>query len=355
MRKLLFLFLPLLLVACSKGDAAKKPGGPPAVSISVTKVARAELVDSARAYGEVEAGNAPEVAAEVAGRVLEIVVKEGQRVAAGAPLARLEAADLADASRAASAEVTRLAALRDQAASQLKRDQSLERQGFISAAALDKSRADLAALDAQLKAARATASARERDVGRAWVRAPLAGIVEQKLANVGDFVPAGKALFLVAGDGASRVRFALSGAAGERLAAGQTVKIDGRDGAGKVVALASGLDVASRARVAYAEFPGLRLRVGETLNVVVELGRHAALAVPTGALVERPQGRVVYVIDRDVAREVKVETGLAADGRVEVLSGLKAGDVVAVDGAGFLADKAKVRLAEPGAKAGGGA
>ncbi|TCP15154.1 RND family efflux transporter MFP subunit [Crenobacter luteus] len=354
MRSILLLLLPLAVAACSKGDAARKPAGPPAVTVSVARAAPAELVDTARAYAEVESGNAPEVAAEVAGRVLAIVVKEGQAVAAGAPLARLEAADLADARRAADAEVARLSALAAQAGAQFRRDQSLERQGFISPAALDKSRAELAALNAQLAAARAEAQQRARDAARAWVRAPLAGVVEEKFVNVGDYVPAGKALFRVAGDGAARVKFALAGEAGERLAVGQTVRVDGRDGAGHVVALASTLDAASRARVAYAEFPALPLRVGEALNVVVELSRRRALAVPAGALVDRPKGRVAFVVDGETAREVRVTTGLAADGRVEVLAGLKAGDTVAVDGAGFLADKARVKLAEP-ARAEGGA
>jgi multidrug efflux pump subunit AcrA (membrane-fusion protein) len=61
-------------------------------------------------------------------------------------------------------------------------------------------------------------------------------------------------------------------------------------------------------------------------------------------VVRRPAGTVVYVIEEGRAVQRVVETGLQRDGVVEILSGLKAGERVAVDGAGFLTDGAAVEV-----------
>ncbi|GEM_PF-1566772 len=69
-----------------------------------------------------------------------------------------------------------------------------------------------------------------------------------------------------------------------------------------------------------------------------------AVAVPEQAVVLRPAGSVVYVIDNGVARERRVRTGLTRDGVIEITDGLAAGSTVAVDGAALLSDGAKVSV-----------
>jgi membrane fusion protein (multidrug efflux system) len=80
----------------------------------------------------------------------------------------------------------------------------------------------------------------------------------------------------------------------------------------------------------------------------VTLGVHPnAVVVPEQAVVLRPAGTVVYVVDNGVAREQPVKTGIARAGVTEITEGLKAGATVAVDGAALLADGTKVTLREP--------
>jgi membrane fusion protein, multidrug efflux system len=71
-----------------------------------------------------------------------------------------------------------------------------------------------------------------------------------------------------------------------------------------------------------------------------------ALVVPEQALVLRPAGSVVYVIDGNVAKERPVKTGIARDGMIQITAGLAAGETVAVDGAALLSDGAKVNVQE---------
>jgi RND family efflux transporter MFP subunit len=86
--------------------------------------------------------------------------------------------------------------------------------------------------------------------------------------------------------------------------------------------------------------PGASVRAELILSV-----REAALLVPQVAVVRRPAGEVVYVIENGIARERVVRRGERRGREVEILDGLTGDEVIAVDGAGFLADGAKVDIA----------
>ena len=81
----------------------------------------------------------------------------------------------------------------------------------------------------------------------------------------------------------------------------------------------------------------------------VTVGTHrGALVVPEQAVVLRPAGSVVYVPEGDSVQERVVQPGLARDGEIEIVQGLKAGETVVVDGAGMLSQGAKVKRREAG-------
>ena len=89
--------------------------------------------------------------------------------------------------------------------------------------------------------------------------------------------------------------------------------------------------------------------VGSVRGEVV-IGTHrGALVVPEQAVVLRPAGSVVYVPEADSVKERVVQQGLARDGEIEIVQGLKAGETVVVDGAGMLSQGAKVKQREAGA------
>ena len=86
---------------------------------------------------------------------------------------------------------------------------------------------------------------------------------------------------------------------------------------------------------------------GASVNGAVMVEEHPeAVVVPEISVVLRPAGKVVYVIDNGKAVQHIVTTGVTQNGQVEILPGLKAGETVAVDGAGFLTDKAAVSVKE---------
>lgn len=80
----------------------------------------------------------------------------------------------------------------------------------------------------------------------------------------------------------------------------------------------------------------------------VELGVHRnAIVAPEQAVVLRRAGTVLYVVEGELASERRVKTGLAREGAIEILDGVRAGETVVVDGAALLSDKAKIRIREP--------
>ncbi|MXR36481.1 efflux RND transporter periplasmic adaptor subunit [Craterilacuibacter sinensis] len=360
--KLLVPLLALcLLAACSGGESsASARKGPPPVAISSTVLAVQPLSETVRAWAEVESAVAPEVAAEVSGRVARVLVDVGQQVKAGQALAEIEPGNLNDARLAAEAEAARYQALLAEQQATVSRNQALVKQGFISAAALDASMSQRDALQKQLAAAQAQASSKGRDAARAVIRAPVGGVVEARAISAGDYVNPGKVAFSLNASGSRRVRLALGGAAGDRLQRGMEVALGNGTHQLKtqISEVRAGLDAASRARIAWADLPAdAPWRVGDALDAEISLAQRSALALPAQAVIERPAGKVVYVVVADKAEERKVVTGMVSGDRIEILSGLKAGDKVVVDGAGFLSDGAAVRDAaargKPGAKGAG--
>ncbi len=80
----------------------------------------------------------------------------------------------------------------------------------------------------------------------------------------------------------------------------------------------------------------------------VVLGTHKnALVVPEQAVVLRPAGSVIYVVTGSFVEESPVKTGLVRDGEIEILSGAKVNETVAVDGAAMLSQGAKIKVREP--------
>ena len=71
------------------------------------------------------------------------------------------------------------------------------------------------------------------------------------------------------------------------------------------------------------------------------------LAVPEQSVVLRPIGQVVYIVNKDKVEQRKVEIGINQNGVIEIISGLKENEIVALDGAGYLTDQTIVKVSSP--------
>ena len=325
-----------------------------AVLITTTTVEPRTLEVYEEVVGSLENVIDPTLAAEVAGRITRVHGYTGKKVAKGDLLAEIDPADFEIQSRADLAEMGRLGALLEQQARVVERQQKLVAQGFISQSALDDAIAQRNALREQLNSARARSEATRRSLSKARVLAPIDGEIETQIVAVGDYVKIGDPLFRMVGVQRMRARLPLPESAAGRLRPGLKVELTSPASQQRIQAqideIKPTVGTANRALEAIVNFDNeaAALRGGGSVNArIIVATREGALMLPEESVVLRPAGKVVYAVQDGRVRQRVVKTGLKQDGLYEVVSGLSAGDVVAVDGAGFLTDGAAVTLSKP--------
>lgn len=140
-----------------------------------------------------------------------------------------------------------------------------------------------------------------------------------------------------------------------RLKPGQPVTLTSfagdRKAEGRIREIRPPLNVTTQSRDVIVTVTNAGWRPEGSIRGEVSLGvRRNALIVPEQAVVLRPAGTVVYVIEGDVAKQRSVKTGVVSDGAIEIVEGLKAEETVAVDGASLLTGNAKIKIREAAAK-----
>lgn len=357
MTRLLLLCAALLLSACDKKPEDKKPAGPPPTLITVAQVKSAAFEVTEDTLGTLEAVNSPKLGAEVAGRIVSVMAFAGKAVKRGETLAVIEAADLALANQSEQADAKRLEVLLAQQDKLVERQQALVGKGFLSQNAADDARAQRAAIAEQLTAAQARASAGKRSVGKTTIAAPFDGVIENQMIAPGSYVKVGDPLFQLVSNKRLRAHLPFPESAAPRLARGQVVRLTspqlpGKVFEAKIADIKPSLAESSRALDVIVELDSDgALKAGGTVNASVQIAaKAAALIVPEQSVVLRPAGKVVYVIvaeeGKKKAQQRVVQAGAKKGGVIEILSGLKEGDTVAQDGAGFLTNGATVIVKE---------
>lgn len=348
----------LALVASCSGESedAADNGGATGVAITWIEAESRSVESRHSALGSVQAQTDPSLAAEIAARVDRLAVDAGEAVAADDLLAELEAEDYRIERDRAEAETRRLRArIRLQEAT-VARSEALRASDYVSAQAFDEAQAELDALREELAAARHGLRAAERDLARTEVRAPLAGVIDERMVSEGDYVQAGTMLFRLATDEVLKVRAGFPETLAPVLQPGMRVEVRNRAAeqaeleteisAVRPTITTSGRMVEVIARI---DNPG-DWRAGASVNVDVVTDVRESVTVPTQALVRRPDGDTLYVLDddRESVEARVVEAGRRTEDWIEIRDGIAAGEAIAVDGAGFLSDGATVAASSRG-------
>ena len=343
----------LALGACGRKVEEKKSTGRPATLITTTQARAGTLEVTEETLGTLEAFVDPKIGAEIAGKVVKIVASAGEAVRIGDLLAVIDDADAVLQHRADEADRKRVEALLAQQERVVERQQQLVQKGFISQNAGDDARAQRDALREQLAAARARSDQSLRNQGKARVVAPFDGVVETQIASVGDYVKVGDPLLQLVSSRRLRAHLPFPESAAPRLKKGQTVILSspllpGSEFRGTVSEIKPGVSEAGRALDVLVDIDNTAgLRPGGTVNAaVIVTQREEAILVPEQSVVLRPAGKIVYVIADGKAIQHIVEVGARRAGLVEIVKGLPAGAVVALDGAGFLTQGAAVTVQE---------
>ena len=327
-----------------KAGSGGPPGGPAgggaqAVTVEAAKVVTAPMPQTITAVGSLRSDESVTLRPESAGRINAITFQEGQRVAKGAPLVKLDPAIPEAEYAQAKANLTLAKAKFDRAV-------DLANRNYISGQAKDEA-------ENTFKVAQATLQLAEAKLAKTEIKAPFAGIIGLRSVSVGDYVKEGADLVNLESIDPLKVDFRVPETYLRQVQPGQllTLTLDALPGNtfnGKVVAVNPLVDAAGRSIVIRAQVGNQNtvLRPGMFARVrLITKEQAEAMVLPEQALV--PQGTEQYVfkvLDNKVAR-VKVETGQRRDGMVEVISGLKAGDLVVTAGQLKLRDGVSVTLA----------
>ena len=347
----------IALGACGEKAPEKKAGPPPTlITVTQAKTQPLEIVETT--LGSLEAVQDPRIAAEVAGRIVRFPVRAGEAVKKGQVLAEIDPTDIVQQNKADRAEIARIESLLAQQERLVTRQNELVQKSFISKNALDDASAQRDALKSQLEGARARAGLSANGLQKTKIAAPFDGIIEEQIASQGDYLKVGDPVLRLVSNTRLRAHLPFPEAAAQKLQRGQKVRLvspllPGKALEGEVEDIRPTVTESSRAIdvIARIENTDGQLKGGGSVDAAVVIGvREAAVMVPEQSVVLRPAGRVVYAIVDGKAEQRVVQTGGKQAGLIEIVSGLKADETVALDGAGFLSNGAPVSIQERGAK-----
>jgi membrane fusion protein (multidrug efflux system) len=319
----------VVALAAACGDGAGNADGPheaPTPVVEVLTLRKQSFQDQADLLGELQAESSVVVRAEMPGIVEAVEFEEGQEVGAGTVLFRLRDREQAARLREAEAELSL-------AQEDFERTQTLASRNAAAAAQLDKARANL-------EVSRARAELRRVELERTRVRAPFDGRVGARLVSPGARIEADDGLVRLDAMDPLALVFTIPEATLPLARIGADFTLDvaafpGERFPGAIRFIAPNVESASRRILIKGRVPNPdgRLLPGMFARVQATLGQREALLVPEEALVADPAGTFVWRIGaEDKAERVPVEIGAREPGRVEVRSGVQAGDRVVVAG-----------------------
>ncbi len=352
MRASVFLCLAAgVLAACGKSPSKDPATEADNASLAVTlaPVVERSLDRAVIASGPVSAWEEMQLGVEISGqRVTALNVEVGERVKKGQVLLELDHRMLDSDLRQAQAARDEAEAGVKLAQANLQRGQMLAKDKLISASAFDELRAALVQAQARSATARAQYDGVKLKRDFAELRAPDDGIIAKRMVQPGQVVMAGGELLRLIRQGRLEWRAELPEAELSRVRPGMAVQLASSNGEvlGKVRAVSPGVDTSTRTGTIYADLPAPgALKVGAFVEGRVVTGKGPALMLPAAAVVQRDGYSVVFTVDdKKIAHRLRVQTGATRDGQVEIVAGLKAGDVVVERGAGFLSDGDRVRV-----------
>lgn len=336
------LIVALLLTCCGCRQTAEEREDPVAVEVHCAPVAAQSIDLAVTLRGRIAAppgGDLP-VASQVPGRVVQVLVHEGDHVATGAVVAQIDGSNSRDALKQADAAVVQAKSAEANAEATLQRIQQLVARGIAAKQDLDDAIARTDQSHAGVNAAIAAADLARRTLGRVDVRSSFDGVVTRVWRGAGALVDGTAGTPIVQLAASSLAEFDAD--ATERqlvdIEPGQTVAVtlatSGDPIAGTVRARSTALDPATGlgfVRVGIQDagpmtlgaFGSAKIAVGERKGVIV---------VPSAAMRGAIADGAEVVVCKDNKAEVRdVKVGWRDDERVEITDGLAAGERVALD------------------------
>ncbi len=355
----------LSAAGCSeKHEAGRAETAPAAVvkgaSLEVVRlVALPELLD---VVGSVRARTSAVVSTRIPGSISVLRVREGDRVRKGQLLAQLDAQENQATAAGATAAIDEARRGVDEAVSRKKladttfdrynnlfKEQAVTRQEFdVRQTEKDVAIQGVARAEARLKQAQEGAKASTTMSGYTRIVAPISGIIASKQADLGATVFPGQPLMTIEDEGSYQLELALPENVATRVKPGSPLQVTldaaGSSFAARIAEVVPTADPGSRTFVAKIALNRKGLKSGMFGRGAIPLGStFTGITVPKKAVVERGALTSVWTVDRENSARMRiVKVGRETGERVEILSGLSAGDRVVAVGVEKITEGARV-------------
>ena len=353
------LLIGLIAATATFAQSSKEGAKPPAgMAVSITMPRSEQFARTVVATGSVYAWQEAVIGSEVGGyRVADVRVDVGDKVRKGQQLVRLAdemvAAEVAS-KRAAKAQAD---AQLITASSNLRRAESLEGSGAVSAQEHERLKSEDLGARARVEAAQSDLTAAELKLRYTRVVAPDDGVVTSRTVVVGQIAQAGGEMLRLLRQGRIEWRAEVPEARMRDVRVGQSARVTTADGVelvGTVRTVAPTVQSGTRTGLVYVDLPKPEgARPGMFARGEIEISKSTAATLPLASVVVRDGFSYVFVVnEKQGVERRRVQTGSVRNGRIEVVTGLAAGDRVVDRGAGFLKEGDTIRVVEsdqPGA------
>ena len=332
-----FATIVFFLVACGGKKNAPAPSGPPPpVEVDAIVIKPETFSYSTEASGTVIASEFVELKPEVSGRIVQLHINEGEQVAEGSLLAKLNDEDL-------QAQLRKYQSQQDIAVKTQERLKKLLDVNGLNQQEYDVSVNQVSSLQADIDYTKA-------QIRKTEVRAPFSGLIGLRNVSNGAFVTSAQVLATLQQVNALKIDFVLPEAQAATIKNGNEVTVRGANGVdykAKVMAIEPQINAGTRnVKVrAIVQDKVAGLSPGAFVTVLVQKEQNdQAILIPTHTIIPESRNKKVALIKNGMVKFQVIETGYRSDDRAEVLSGLSVGDTIATSGLLFLKPNSAVKL-----------
>lgn len=334
MRRVKYSWAPLLLALAACGTEPQTTPARPVPPPAAQDVLRVQLSDTADWHvvsAHITTVDQTQVIARIPGILTALSVREGDMVRQGQVIGHIHDSQLGFQAGAYGAQAAVAEAQAAHTRAELKRVQTLHAHGIYADARLEQAQAAADAAQAQIRAARAQQDAVGAVAGQGAVIAPTTGRVLHADVPAGSPVAPGMVIATITA-GAVVLRLDIPESLSDRVTVGAAVvatAANGQSHTGRVSKLYPSVTAGQVA--ADVDMPGLATApMGRRLSAQVAAGTRRVVVLPQGYVTTRYGIDYVRVLGADQrVLDVPVQTGrIGANGQLEILSGLRAGDRV---------------------------
>jgi membrane fusion protein (multidrug efflux system) len=350
----------VLLAACKNGDASTDTTTAVAPVIvgpeNITVIAAADIRTGPTLSGAIEAERGATLRAELPAAVMQTYAEAGQRVSAGARLARLDDTAISDQALSARAGLATAQNAYDMAKREAERAEALVKAGAIAERDVERARNGELAAKTQLANAQAMYASAQKQHNRTQVVAPFAGVISARHVNEGDLVSPGSALFTIVDPSTMRLEASVPAEALAMIRVGLPVEFTvsgyaNRRFTGRITRVNPTADPTTRQVRIIATIPnaGAALVGGLFAEGRVASETRTVPVVPINAVDERGVRPSVMRIRNGKVEKVEIDLGLRDNQTetIEVRGGIVAGDTLLLGTARGLTAGTPVKVNTP--------